>query len=137
MSDDAPSRMLGEVEERILRCDVCNHAFVLAYRRVDGADCLASSHVTSQWVRCPSTDCHHLQPVIVPYEGGVVSVAEWLGSSGATPLGLTYREVLGSGSPGRVSSTTTHRPRRWVVVDALRRLLSRLRRGTNQGAAEQ
>ena len=133
--DEGASRMPSALEERILRCDVCGRPFVLAYRRGDVAQSLASSRVTSEWIRCPSAACHHLQPVIVPYEGGVASVAEWLGSANVAPLGPTYREVLESGRRGAARSAEQPRPSGFVTK--LVRLLSRLRHRAARGAAEQ
>src|SRR5690349_9936955 len=120
----APSKVSGVFEERLLRCDVCNHAFLLAYRRGDAAERLSSSRVTSQWVRCPHAECHHLQPVIVPYEGGVVSVTEWLGSSAAIPQRPTYREVLEKTRTPPPQSGAGYPTRRWFGLKAMLRLLS-------------
>jgi hypothetical protein len=118
MTDSTPpGTVAGAIEERVLRCDVCDRPFVLAYRRGDAAGYLSSSRVTSEWVRCPISECHHVQPVIVPFEGGIVSVAEWFGSPGATPLGPTYREVLASGRRRTGPSTKTPRPRKWPEVE--------------------
>jgi hypothetical protein len=86
--------MSATVEERVLRCDVCKRPFVLAYRRGESARSLSDSRVTSAWIRCPAAECHHVQSVIVPFEGGIVAITEWLGSDEAARQGLSYRELL-------------------------------------------
>ena len=113
------------IEKSMLRCDVCNRAFVLTYRRANVTRSLSSSRVTSGWVRCPCAGCHRVQPVIVPF-GSEVWVSEWLGSQGITPSEPTYRQVLESGHPRAARAPARPNPRRSAFGQRLSRWLSTL-----------
>jgi hypothetical protein len=73
-----PENQVAEVQVR--RCDVCNRAFVLRYRLPGEVPDLGGRvHVKTEWVRCASASCHHVQPVLVPAPAFDVDTIEWLG----------------------------------------------------------
>jgi hypothetical protein len=67
------------IEQRLCRCDVCDHTFVLSFERRLPADKAGDTTVCAVWVRCGRASCRHVQAVLVPMGSWNHKTDEWLG----------------------------------------------------------
>ena len=82
------------VEQRLCRCDVCDHAFVLSFERTLPADMRGDTTVCEVWVRCGRTSCRHVQPVLVPMGSWNHKTEEWLGPDDPASAHPNVRAIL-------------------------------------------
>jgi hypothetical protein len=76
-----PDPVFEEVlEQRLCRCDVCGHAYVLSYERTIRVGAGDDTTVREHRVTCGRASCRHGQAVVVPMTSRNHRTSEWFGA---------------------------------------------------------